>query len=127
MNSLEPGTLGGTYGGNVMATIATSTTIDVINDENLLENTNIMGNLLKSELEHLDKVKEVRQYGLMIGIEFVEGINVPNIVDRLRSLNVLVLMAGNKQQYMRLLPPMNINNFECHFFLERLEKVLSEY
>lgn len=127
MNTLEQGVLGGTYGGNIMATIAASHTIDIINDENLLENTNMMGHLLKSELEQLNKIKEVRQYGLMIGIEFADGIHVPKIVDRLRSLNVLVLMAGNKQQYLRILPPMIINSFECYFFLERLEKVLSEY
>ena len=113
----EPGFLGGTYGGNAICSAAAIATIDIIKNENLLDNSNFMGKILKEELTKSSKVKEVRQYGLMIAIEFKEHVNSNDILSRLRNKRILVLLAGNNNQYIRLLPPLNISIKEVYEFI----------
>lgn len=121
-DNLGQGYLGGTYGGNALVSMAASKTIDVIKNENLLENTNIMGTYLKKELEKFEQIKEVRQYGLMIAIELFNNDNAKTIVSNLQKNNVLVLLAGHKNQYIRLLPPLNINYNDIEVFLDAFNK-----
>ena len=130
MNSLEKGSLGGTYGGNAICSAAASATIDILNDPNIKLNINNMGKYIKENLEKEYIIKNIRQYGLMIGIELnLSKYNsklTKYIVDELRKENILVLMAGNKNQYIRLLPPLNITKSEIDFFLEKFRKIISE-
>ena len=49
--------------------MAASATIDIFNDENIL-NCNEIGKLIYDELNLIDRIKEIRQHGLMIAIEF---------------------------------------------------------
>ena len=113
----EPGFLGGTYGGNAICSAAAIATIDIIKNDNLLDNSYFMGKILKEELTKSSKVKEVRQYGLMIAIEFKEHVNSNDILSRLRNKRILVLLAGNNNQYIRLLPPLNISIKEVYEFI----------
>jgi acetylornithine/succinyldiaminopimelate/putrescine aminotransferase len=121
LNSLEPGTLGGTYGGNAICSAAASATIDILNDMTDIE---YLGKYMKYELEKNDNIKEVRQYGLMIGIEFQENVKVKDLVEGLKQKNILVLLSGNKCQYIRLLPPLNISKEEIDIFLANIDKLL---
>jgi acetylornithine aminotransferase len=62
------GQLGTTFGGNHLACSAAQAVLDVIEDENLLENVNKVGDFLMTELKKIPAIKEVRGKGLMIGI-----------------------------------------------------------
>jgi 4-aminobutyrate aminotransferase-like enzyme len=121
MNNIGTSYLGGTYGGNAIASAATLASIEIIENENLLNNTNIMGSYIKNSLKNFEEIKEIRQYGLMIAIEFnfsnQNPEKVKKIVEYLREYNILVLMAGNKNQYIRLLPPLTITEVEIDYFL----------
>ena len=110
--------LGGTYGGNAISCAAAIATIEIMNNEKLLPNVIFMGFYLKSEIENLPIIKEVRQYGLMIGIELYNPEKVIEIVRELNKRNILVLICGNNGQYIRLLPPLNIKKEECDIFLD---------
>ena len=129
LNELPVGFLGGTYGGNAISSVAASATIDIINEENILENVNVLGEYISSNVSNFRFVKEVRQYGLMIAIEFDFSYDLPhrvlNVVEKLRNRGVLVLMSGNKNQYIRLLPPLNIKKEEVDIFLEELNNILN--
>ena len=127
MNSIPEGSLGGTYGGNAIASIAASATIDIIENEDLLNNTNIMGNLIYQELKGLKDIKEIRQYGLMIAIDFGDdsGAITRKVIEQLRDNDVLVLSAGVNGQYIRLLPPLNINGEEVSFFLDKFKSIVN--
>lgn len=64
-----------TFGGNSLACAAALATIEVIQEEGLVERSAKMGAIMKQGLSeagarHSDLVKEVRGRGLMIGIEF---------------------------------------------------------
>ena len=112
--------LGGTYGGNAVCCAAANSTLDVMYSENILKNVNIMGKYLKESLEGINGVSEVRQYGLMIAFE------VPNPTKLVLDLNkekVLVLLSGDRGQYVRLLPSLNITMLDCDIFIDRLKKL----
>ncbi len=67
------GTHGSTYGGNPLSCAAAIATLDVIQQEELLENAAKVGELLMNGLRDVqsrhDAIREVRGLGLMIGIE----------------------------------------------------------
>ena len=122
--------LGGTYGGNAISSVVASTTIDVINNENILDNVNAKGKLIKSSLENEPLIKEIRQYGLMIGFEFEFSYN-SSLVERLvhdlqKYCDILVLLAGDQNQYIRILPPLNINSSDTELFISRFKYALEE-
>src|SRR5688572_4901921 len=64
-----------TFGGNPVSTAAGRATIQVIEEEGLLENATVMGNRLRKGLEALQEkhrlIGDVRGMGLMQGLEFV--------------------------------------------------------
>ena len=124
MNSIEKGILGGTYGGNAICSAAASATIDILNDPQICKNVNGLGSYIKKEVEKIPSVDNVRQYGLMIAIEFASSDFTPYIVNKLRENDILVLTAGNNGQYIRLLPPLNISKEEVDIFLEKLSDLI---
>ena len=126
MNTLSPGSLGGTYGGNAICSAAASATIDILSDEHIKQHIEKMGTYIKNNLEALAIVKSVRQYGLMIGIEFEHyyDINISRyILDELEKENILVLLAGNNNQYIRILPPLLTTVEEVDLFVNTFIKV----
>ena len=124
MNKLEKGCLGGTYGGNAICSAAASATIDILSDKRIQENVIKIGKYIKDSLVNIQCIKEIRQYGLMIGIEFNNDIIALDIVNKLRNDNILVLLAGNNNQYIRLLPPLNINVDEVEYFITSIKKII---
>ncbi len=69
---LQPGNHASTFGGNPLACAAALATLDVIEQEGLLENTKAMGELFMNKLRKIAKkysfIKEVRGVGLMVGL-----------------------------------------------------------
>jgi len=70
-----PAAHGSTFGGNPIAIAASSTTIDVIVRENLVENSRKMGEhmikILKTESEDLETISNVRGKGLMVAVDIL--------------------------------------------------------
>ena len=76
MLCIKPGEHGSTYGGNPLGCKVAITACKVITEENLVENSFNMGNLLRSELNRRlpkDIVHTVRGRGLLNAIEITEG------------------------------------------------------
>ena len=124
-NNIGNSYLGGTYGGNAIASMAASATIDVFDKENLLQNTIDMGELFLRKIQDIEELEEVKQYGLMIAIK-IKNIESSQIVNKLRFNKVLALLAGNNNQYVRLLPPLNITEDEIDFFIDALKKSIKQ-
>ena len=86
------------------------------------------GKYMKDNLEELPIVKSVRQYGLMIGIEFEQYYDIDvsrYILDELEKENILVLLAGNNNQYIRILPPLLTTKEEVELFVTKFIMVSS--
>ena len=115
------GQLGTTFGGNHLACSAAQAVLDVIEDENLLENVNKVGDYLMTELKKIPAIKEVRGKGLMIGIEFEQPIKEIR-TKLLFEQHVFTGVSGTN--VIRLLPPLSLSMEQAAQFIERLHKVL---
>lgn len=117
------GMLGTTFGGNHLGCAAACAVLDIINDENLVENANKIGEYLIDKLRELPGIKEVRGRGLMIGIEFDH-----NAKDLRRRLifdeHVFTGAAGTN--IIRLLPPLCLSKAEADEFLEKFTRQLQK-
>ena len=110
-----PGSHGGTYGGNAVACAAALATLDVIDDEGLLENARRQGERLLDDLRRpagrASAVAEVRGRGLMVGIEFADGGRSPAArpgqgLIRGPSSEAAAAVCGTYGQVVRIIPPL---------------------
>lgn len=115
------GQLGTTFGGNHLACAAAQAVLDVIEDENLLDNVNKVGDYLITELKKFPTIKEVRGKGLMIGIEFEEPIKEIR-TKLLFEEHVFTGVSGTN--VIRLLPPLSLSMEQAQEFIARLHKVI---
>lgn len=122
INGSSPNMLGGTYGGNALGSAVALATINTIQEENLIENAIIQGNKIKRELDKIDEIIEVRQYGLMIAIDLKNKKKINNILKQLTDKGILVLLCGDNS--IRLLPPLIINDNEVNIFLDTFSKII---
>ncbi len=134
MERLEPGTLGGTYGGNVVACAAALATLDVIEKDDLVLNARQRGTELieglRANLSGSPIVGDVRGLGLMVGIELVRtdaaGLVHPSpqavkaVLSAALSEGLIVLSAGTAGQVVRLIPPLITTSSEVQLAVEIL-------
>ena len=114
-----PGSQGGTYGGNAVSCAAALATLEVIEEEGLVENAAKMGQHLREGLEALQKkhpgMGDVRGKGLMTGVEMVDGRGNPDgdragaILAECEKRHLLMLRCGPQKQVVRWLPPLIVN------------------
>jgi 4-aminobutyrate aminotransferase/(S)-3-amino-2-methylpropionate transaminase len=132
MDRMKPGMLGSTFGGNPSAVAAALATLDVIEEEGLLDRARIIGERIRQRIGGLQgafgAIGDVRGVGAMIGIEFVrEGGREPNpeavaaIVAHARDHGLLLLPTGTHGNVIRLLPPLTLSDEELAEGLETLE------
>jgi 4-aminobutyrate aminotransferase len=122
------GSHGSTYGGNAVSCAAALATIDVIEQEHLLENAAKIGDLLVLGLEDIqtrhDAVKEVRGLGLMIGVEFADHETATAIEHAAFQRGLLMLGCGESS--IRLSPPLVFREDQARVALELFEAVVAE-
>ena len=116
------GELGTTFGGNHLACAAAEAVLEVMEEENLLENVNRVGEYLMEELKKIDGIKEVRGRGLMIGIEFEEPIKE---IRRRLLFEEHVFTGVSGTNVIRLLPPLTLTMEQASDFMERFKRVLA--
>lgn len=119
MQKWQPGTHGGTYGGNALACAAGVATIKAMRDENMLENTRWRGEQLISHLRHLQMefpvIGDVRGLGLMIGTEFRTRDHKPDksttkaVIHACEERKMLLLTCGSYDNVIRWIPPLIVN------------------
>jgi len=111
-----------TFGGNPTACSAALASLEVIEQEGLIENAETLGNYLMEQLRGIEskKIREVRGLGLMIGIELKE--KAGPYVQRLMEKGVIALLAG--ATVIRLLPPLVISREEIDTVVSVLEEIL---
>ncbi len=121
MEKMSQGILGGTYGGNAMVCAAGYKTLEILSNSDL--QIHKKSSMLKSNLEVIEGIKEVRNSGLMIAIELEDPFLTKQLVTSLSNNGVLVLTAKHDSSIIRLLPPLNISYDEIEKFLEIFSNV----
>jgi acetylornithine aminotransferase len=102
----EPGQHGSTFGGNPVVASAALATIDVIEKENLLENSLNMGELLIKLINQIEGVTEVRGRGLLLGVELTE-LAAKDVELECRKMGLLLNAVTEKT--LRLAPALIVN------------------
>ena len=119
MKKWEPGSHGGTYGGNAVACAAGVASIQAMREENMLENATERGGQLMTGLRKLQEeypqIGDVRGKGLMIGTEFIVDKRpdkakplVKEIIHAAEERNLLLLSCGTYDNIIRWIPPLNV-------------------
>ena len=106
--SLRPGMHAATFGGNPIAARAGIATLEMIEQEGLLESAKHLGEIFRSRFtalqEECDIIREVRVCGVMIGLELaVDGTSVVK-----ECLARKLLVNCTHGTVIRLLPAMNL-------------------
>lgn len=125
--AFTPGSHGSTFGGNPLVTAAALATMDVLQNEGVLENCVEMGDYLRKSLEQLstryDFCGEVRGRGLILGLQLdIEG--APLVASALKRGLLINCTAG---KVLRFVPPLTVNKGEIDHAMEILDQVLAEF
>jgi acetylornithine/LysW-gamma-L-lysine aminotransferase len=120
---IEKGKHGSTFGGNPLACAAGKASIEFMIENKLWEVAEQKGKFFREKLESqpLSKVREIRQIGLMIGIELKDK-SQPIILDLLER-KIISLPAGTT--VLRLLPPLVISYDDLDTVIKNLIEILA--
>jgi 4-aminobutyrate aminotransferase len=120
MNRARPGSQGGTYGGNAVACAAALATLQVIQEENLVDNSARMGTRLvegaRAVANKHSAIGDVRGLGLMVASEFVTEDGQPDAATATKAhkeaadRGLLLLTCGAYGNVVRMIPPLVVNS-----------------
>ena len=126
-NIFQPGSHGTTFGGNPLACRAGVETIRIMEEDGLLENAAHVGAHLKARLQDtlgsVPGVKEVRGYGLMIGIE----LDRPCGAIMQQALDAGLLLSVTADSVIRLVPPLIITAAEADEIVSILAPIVTQF
>lgn len=136
MDSVDPGGLGGTYGGSPIGCAAALAVIDVIKEEKLIEAANHIGSVFHERLSIMQKkypkfIGTIRtDRGAMIAMELVKNgdASKPNpdlvkaILIEAYKRNLMVLSCGIRGNVFRFLPALTISDTIMHEGLDIFEE-----
>ncbi|MBR8741086.1 aspartate aminotransferase family protein [Nocardiopsis sp. MG754419] len=128
MDKAWPGSQGGTYGGNAVACAGALATLEVIQEENLVENSARQGERLHQGLAKIAEahaaIGDVRGRGLMQANEFVKADGSPDAETAQRAQQaaaqngLLLLTCGPAGNVVRFIPPLIVNSDQVDTALE---------
>jgi predicted acetylornithine/succinylornithine family transaminase len=123
-DAFQPGDHASTFGGNHLACVAGKVVLKKLLHEGILENVKNRGAYLKEKLVELQEkheiIKDIRGYGLMLGIEL--NCPVKEIVNDCMEKGLLLLGAG--ESVIRFVPPLIITNKEIDKGIQILNEIL---
>ncbi|QLB15151.1 acetylornithine aminotransferase [Mannheimia granulomatis] len=122
-NTLGKSDHGSTFGGNPVTCAGANVVMDRINADFLTE-VKRKGRKVREALAGLPKVKSVSGLGLMLGVEFEEGVLASDVVAKCIEKGVLFLTAKSK---LRLLPSLTISDAQIEQGMKVLKEVLETY
>ncbi len=126
-----------TFGGNPVTSVAAKATIDLIEEDHLLDNAYTVGNYYRDGLESLKEkhelIGEVRGMGLMQAAEFVkdritkepapEATN--KFMEECRTRGLLVGKGGLFGNVIRTSPPLNISKSDVDEAIRIMDQALT--
>jgi len=124
-------------GGSPVSCIAGLTVLNVIRDEGLQANAEAVGQRLAARLAELatrhDIIGAVHGMGLYMGIELVRDRathepaieETTAICERLLALGVIMQPTSERQNVLKIKPPMCLSVASANFFVDALDEVLT--
>jgi len=125
-----------TFGGDAYQTMQAKVTMDIIEEEGLIENAHKMGALLMDGLKDLMKthqiIGDVRGRGLMVGMELVKDRKTKAyateetalLMDLCKDRGILLGKGGLFGNVIRIAPPLSINKDEIQLMIKTIDESL---
>jgi 4-aminobutyrate aminotransferase len=138
MDAVEPGGLGGTFGGNPVACVAALAVLDEVDSDNWRAHANELTDLMASRLLKIqarnDHCGEVRGLGPMQAVELVRDSESKEPASDLakattaaaREHGLLLLSCGTYGNVIRILVPLVVSDEELSQGLDILERALGD-
>jgi L-lysine 6-transaminase len=113
--------LNSTWGGNLVDMVRAQRYLEIIEEENLVQHAETVGQHLKAGLERLteqrpDVFSNPRGLGLMCAIDFPSGEVRDKVADQAYELGMIILGCGQKS--LRFRPPLDVTAAEIDEALE---------
>ncbi|WP_207369331.1 ornithine--oxo-acid transaminase [Heyndrickxia coagulans] len=120
----NPGSHGSTFGGNPLACAVSIASLEVIEEEKLVERSLRLGQVLLEKLREIKhpSIKEIRGRGLFIGVELTEPAR--SYCEALKEEGLLC--KETHENVIRFAPPLVITEEELEWAVERIRKVFEE-
>jgi 4-aminobutyrate aminotransferase-like enzyme len=127
-----------TFGGNPVTSVAAKATIEFIEEEKLLQNSETVGNYFRGKLDELQQkhplIGDVRGKGLMLGLELVKDRTTKEpapeatnqLLERTREHGLLIGKGGLYANVIRLSPMLNIGKADVDEAMRILDTSFSE-
>lgn len=129
MLTIKPGEHGSTYGGNPIAAKVAMAALDVILEENLVENSNRMGEMFRREMKSVDSkmIEIVRGKGLLnaIAVKPNNGKTAWDVCLRLKENGLIA--KPTHEHIIRFTPPLIITEPELMQAIEIIKKTFREF
>jgi acetylornithine aminotransferase len=116
------GMLGTTFGGNHLACAAGLAVLEVIEKENLVENSATIGTYFKEKAKEINTLQKIKGRGLMLGMEFEQ--HVSEIRKELIYEKHIFTGGSANRNLLRILPPLTIKEHHIDQFITALNEVL---
>lgn len=127
LDLLNAGTHGSTFGGNPLACSAALAVLQILDDENLISQAADKGDqlssALKQRLQDNPYIVEIRNKGMMIGIQLAKP--CAELVSHALGKQLLINVTNNNT--IRLLPPLLINDAEIRLLVETLSSIINTF
>ncbi len=132
MNVIQPGNHGSTFGGNPIAAAVAIAALEVVQEENLAENAEALGQIFRAELSEFakecDLVLSVRGKGLLNAVlinDTEESSTAWDICMKLRDNGLLAKPThGN---IIRFAPPLVMNKSQLMDCISIIKKTIAEF
>ena len=120
-----------TFGGSDLGCIVGLAVIDYIQKHNLADHADKMGKKFRAGFDALLKdyptlLLEVRQKGLMMGLQYTNESIGPRMTKKLADRGVIAVYTGNDPSICRLMPPLVITPEEVDIVLDAISDSMKE-
>ncbi|WP_079525746.1 ornithine--oxo-acid transaminase [Halobacillus hunanensis] len=119
-----PGSHGSTFGGNPLASAVAVASLDVIEEEKLVDRSLELGQYFQEKLKEIDNpvIKEIRGKGLFVGVELHEPAR--SYCEKLKEEGLLC--KETHENVIRFAPPLVIKQQDLDWAIEKITQVLSK-
>ena len=125
---MTPGTHGSTFGGNPLAMKIGNAVLDKIMKKSFLKKVQNISNYFLKELnkiknEYPEIIKEIRGFGLLIGLQLHK--DQTKFIKKLEQNKLLTIRAA--ENVIRILPPLNVKKSEINMSIKIIKRVCKQY
>ncbi len=126
-----------TFGGNPVTSVAAKATIDLIEEDRLMDNADVVGRYYREGLESLQEkfepIGDVRGMGLLQAMEFVkdrvskepDAAMTNKFMEECRNRGLLVGKGGLHGNVVRTSPPLNISKADVDEAIKIMDQALT--